>query len=69
MLTGEPLPFHPRTDQTNALSAQLSALSRMQYDALLTSPYTKMSSDEAAEYNSRRVSIGKISDLLAKYRA
>jgi hypothetical protein len=69
MVKAEALQSNPQTDRTNALSAELSALSRMQYEALLTSPYTKMSSQESAEYNSRRVSIGKIRDLLAKYRA
>ena len=69
MLNTEPMQSHPRTDRANGLSTQLSALSRMQYEALLVSPYVNMSPQAAAEYGRRRVRIGEICDLLAKYRA
>jgi hypothetical protein len=69
MRNTEPMQSHPRTDEANALSTQLSALSRMQYEALLISPFVNMSPQEAAEYGRRRVRIGEICDLLAKYRA
>jgi hypothetical protein len=69
MLNTELMQSHPRTDKANALSTQLSALSRMQYEALLISPHANMSPQEAAEYDRRRVRIAEICDLLAKYRA
>jgi hypothetical protein len=69
MLNAEPIESHPRTDEANALSTELSTLSRMQYEALLVSPYVKMSAQEAADYDRRRIRIGEICTLLAKYRA
>lgn len=56
------------TDNADSLSAELSALTRKQYEALQRAPYLRMSADEAKEYDLRRVGIGEICDVLAKLR-
>jgi hypothetical protein len=50
------------------LSAEHSSLAKKQYEALQKSPYVRMSASEAATYDERRLRIGEICDLLAKFR-
>jgi len=55
-------------DETNALSMELGPLTRLQFEALLNSPYLRMSKSDADAWDRRRVRIGAISDCLAKVR-
>jgi hypothetical protein len=64
-----PMESETHKNEADALSAELAALSRRQYEALLKSPYLRMSPEEAAEYDRRRIRIGDICELLAKYRS
>jgi hypothetical protein len=55
-------------EEANSLSLELGSLTRRQYEALQKSPYLRMSKKEAEDYDRRRLRIGEISDLLAKFR-
>jgi hypothetical protein len=55
-------------DEVKILSAEHSALSQQQYEALLKSSYLLMSPAEAADYDQRRLRIGEICGILAKVR-
>jgi hypothetical protein len=55
-------------EEIERLSTEHSTLARQQYEALQLSPYTRMTASEAGEYDARRIRIGEICDLLAKFR-
>ena len=55
-------------EQANKLSDELTALSKQQSEALLSSAYIRMSLEEAKEYDKRRIRIGEICELLAKFK-
>jgi hypothetical protein len=55
-------------DEVEKLSAELSALSKQQYEALQKASYPKMPPGQAAEYDRRRLRIGQIGKLLAKFK-
>jgi hypothetical protein len=50
------------------LSAEHASLARQQYEALQKPSYVRMSANEAAAYDERRLRIGELCDLLAKFR-
>jgi hypothetical protein len=50
--------------QAQTLSEELTRLTRLQYEALLKSPYTRMSTEEAKAYDERRLHIAGICDML-----
>jgi hypothetical protein len=55
-------------DEALALSAELAALTRHQYEALLKSSFALMSLEESREYDKRRVRIGEICEKLKTFR-
>jgi hypothetical protein len=61
-------PLSLPTDEAVALSAELSALSLRQHEALVKSPYLLMSTEEARGYDQRRRRIDEVCEALAKFR-
>jgi len=55
--------------ELDGLSLEHSALARQQYEALQKSSYIKMTSQDAAAYDQRRLRIGEICQLLARFRS
>jgi hypothetical protein len=55
-------------DEAEKLSEELATLYRQQYEALQKSSYLKMPPKQAAEYDRRRLRIGRICELLAKFK-
>jgi hypothetical protein len=55
-----------RADESLDLSKELTTLVRQQYDALLKTPYLKMSLPETDAYDRRRLRIEELSKRLAK---
>jgi hypothetical protein len=55
-------------DEAKELSKELSILSRQQYEALQKASYLNMPQEDADEYNNRRLRIGEICELLAKFK-
>jgi len=55
-------------DEAEKLSAELATLYKQQYEALQKASYLNMSPKQAAEFNRRRLRIGKICELLAKFK-
>lgn len=58
----------PRTQESEDLEEELARLSHQQYLALQKDSYLRMSAAEAAEYDKRRIRIGEICGLLARFR-
>lgn len=56
------------TEEADRLSEELSALAKKQYEALQKKSYVNMSEAEADGYDKRRLRIGEICDILAKFR-
>jgi len=56
-------------DEAETLSAELATLYKQQYEALQKASYLNMSAKQVAEYDRRRLRIGKICELLAKFKA
>ena len=50
--------------QTQILSEELSRLTRLQYEALVMSPYNHMSTEDANAYDERRWRIAGICEML-----
>jgi hypothetical protein len=59
----------PPASEIASLSAEHASLAKQQYESLQKSPYIRMSASEAAAYDERRLRIGEICDLLAKFRS
>jgi hypothetical protein len=55
-------------DEAEKLSAELATLYKQQYEALQKASYLKMSPKQAAAYDRRRLRIGRICELLAKFK-
>ena len=55
-------------DEALTLSAELASLTRHQYEALLKSSVARMSLDESAHYEQRRLRIGEICEKLKTFR-
>ena len=51
------------------MEKELAVLTRLQYEALQRSSYLRMSQSEAEEYDKRRLTIGELCELLAKYKS
>jgi hypothetical protein len=58
----------PIKDEAQKLSAELSVLTKQQYEALQEASYLNMSPQQAAEYDQRRLRIGNICELLTKFK-
>jgi hypothetical protein len=58
----------PRIDIIS-LSKEHAALAKQQYEALQKSSYVNMNQTEADEYNKRRIRIGELCEILAKFRS
>jgi hypothetical protein len=56
------------SEKAKELADEMAALSKLQSEALQTAAYTKMSAQQAAEYDQRRLRIGEICALLGKFR-
>jgi hypothetical protein len=56
------------TSEIENLSAELTALTKRQYDALQKSPYARMSKRDAEMYDMRLFRIVEIRRQLAKFR-
>jgi hypothetical protein len=56
-------------DQARSMEKELAVLTRLQYEALQRSSYLRMSQSEAEEYDKRRLTIGELCELLAKYKS
>ena len=56
------------TTDSESMSAELSVLYMLQYEALQKSSYLRMSEKEAEVYDRRRVRIGELCDKLDKLR-
>lgn len=54
-------------DEALKLSAELAAIARQQYEALLRSPFALMSAEESGRYDQRRLRIAEICDSLSKF--
>jgi hypothetical protein len=54
--------------EAKILSAELSQLTQLQYEALLKSPYIRMSKKEADAYDARRGRIADIGDMLRLHK-
>lgn len=50
------------------LAEELSRLTHAQYEALQKASYLRMSPDEAAEYDQRRIRIGELCGVLGKFK-
>ena len=61
--------YNTLAKELDQISARLSVLHRLQYKALQKSSYIRMSKKEADEYDRRRMRIGQLCALLAKFRA
>ena len=59
----------PEADEARGLSAELSTLSKRQYEALQKSPYERMSPQAVDAYDRRRVRIVEIWERLEALRA
>ena len=57
------------SDQVKGLADQLSALSRVQFEALETAGYIPMNEKEAREYDERHVRIGELCGLIGVFLA
>jgi len=57
-----------KTEQMRKLADELSVLSKQQSLALQRKAYLSMSKDDAQKYDERRIRIGQICDLLAKFK-
>jgi hypothetical protein len=55
--------------ELDRLSLEHSALARQQYEALQKSPYINMTCQDAEAYDQRRLRIGEICQLLARFRS
>jgi hypothetical protein len=55
-------------EQAKKLAEEMAALSKLQFEALQTAAYMKMSKQEAAQYDQRRLRIGEICGLLGKFK-
>jgi hypothetical protein len=55
-------------EQAKELAEELAMLSRLQSEALQTAAYAKMSQQEASQYDHRRMRIGEICGVLAKFK-
>jgi hypothetical protein len=54
-------------EQAKELAQEMATLSKQQFEALQTAAYMRMSQDEAAQYDRRRLRIGEICGLLSKF--
>jgi hypothetical protein len=61
-----PDPF--KTEQMGKIAEELSVLSKQQSLALQQAAYLSMSKDDAQKYDERRIRIGQICDLLARFK-
>lgn len=59
---------YPTCDNAERLSAELSMLSKRQYEALQKASYSLMPRVEREAYDRRRVRIGELRELLTKFR-
>jgi hypothetical protein len=55
-------------EQAKELADELSALCKQQSRALQRAAYANMSEEQAEEYDKRRLSIGKLCELLAEFK-
>src|SRR3954469_12679934 len=55
-------------DELKELTAELAALSRKQSLALHAAPFPKMLAEEKAQYEKRRLRIGKLCELVKNYK-
>ena len=55
-------------DELKEWTAELAALSRKQSLALNAAPFLKMLAEEKAEYEKRRLRIGKLCELVSKHK-
>jgi hypothetical protein len=62
------MPDDTTTSEIDRLSAEHTALTRQQYDALQKSSYARMSESEADAYDNRLFRILEIRRQLVKYR-
>jgi hypothetical protein len=60
-------PDAPSLDEALALSDELAALTRHQYEALLKSSLARMSPQESNQYEQRRLRIGEICEKLKTF--
>jgi hypothetical protein len=58
----------PSAEHARELAKELAALSKLQSEALQTAAYTKMSPEQASQYDHRRLRIGEICGLLGKFK-
>jgi hypothetical protein len=63
-MTPDPLSM----DEAFPLSAELAALTRHQYEALLKSSFARMSPEESSQYDQRQLRIAEILESLKGYR-
>ena len=56
------------TTESESMSAELSVLCMLQYEALQKSPYLRMSEKEAEVYDRRRMRISDLCDRLGQLR-
>jgi polyhydroxyalkanoate synthesis regulator phasin len=61
-------PANLSAEQAKELTDELSALSKQQSKALQSAAYTRMSKEEAKEYDQRRVRIAEICALVGTFK-
>jgi len=58
-----------RVKELAELAAELAELSRQHSEAMISAAYIPMNAAEIEEFDSRRLRIGELSELISKYKS